>query len=116
MVNFDHVINNDNDEIVNIINRIYVKNKSRVNSLKSIIENSIFDYKYELLSVPDDNFLKNILICLVYSSIDPYLANTPIMEGYWEKIKLVGGELGLNIDNIVPICTIENELIKALIF
>ena len=38
-----------------------------------LIENSIFDYKYELLSVPDDKFPKNILICLVYSSIDPYL-------------------------------------------
>ena len=115
MVSFDHVVNNDKDKIVSFINQMCIKNENNVNSLKAIIENSSFDNKYEVLSVSDDIFLKNILMCLVYSGIDPYLANTPIMENYREKIKLVCNELGLNVNNIVPICTIEEKLFNALI-
>jgi len=115
MVSFDHVINNDKDNIISFINEMCYKNENSVNSLKAIIENSSFYNKYEVLSVSDDTFLKNILMCLVYSGIDPYLANTPIMERYREKIKLVCHELGLNENNIVPICTIEEKLINALI-
>lgn len=115
MVSFDHVINNDNDVIVNFINQLCDKNKNCVNNIKAIIENSSFYNKYEVLSVSDDTFLKNILMCLVYSGIDPYLVNTPIMERYREKIKLVCNELGLNVNNIVPICTIEEKLINALV-
>jgi|APLak6261660231_1056022.scaffolds.fasta_scaffold29591_2 hypothetical protein len=114
MLSFEHIINNDKDEIINFINLMDDKNKDNVARLKTIIKNSSFSYKYEVLSVPDNVFLKNVLMCLVYSSLDPYLANTSIMEKYREKIELACHELGLNTNNVVPLCTIEKELISAL--
>ena len=115
MLSFDHAINSNKDEIINFINYMNNKNKNNVTNIKTIIENSRFEYKYEILSVPSNSFLKNIIMCLVYSGIDPYLANTPIMDKYREKLNLICHELDLNVDNVVPLCTIEKELINALI-
>lgn len=115
VVSFENIINNDSDEIILFINELYEKNKNNIDKLKALIINSNFPYKYEILNVSDDIFLRNILMCLVYSSIDPYLGNTSIMKSYREKIKITCSELGLNIDNIVPICSIEEKLMKSLV-
>ena len=112
---FDNIINCDVDKIVDFINEVNKKNANSSDKLREIIKDSDFYNKYEVLCVPSDVFLKNILMCLVYSDIDPYLANTPIMEGYKEKVKSVCHTLNLDVNNIVPICTIEKKLINELI-
>lgn len=114
VVCFENIINYDSDEITLFINELYKKNTNNIDKLKTLITNSNFPYKYEVLSIPDEMFLRNILMCLVYSSIDPYLANTSIMKNYREKIKISCSELGLSEENIVPICSIEEKLMKSL--
>jgi len=109
------VIDNDTDEILAVVNDIATRNKNNFEQLKKIILESKFSYKYELLDVPNEKFLDNIIMCLLYSSIDPYIANTPIMKHYQSKVSELCEKLGLNSSNVVPVCLIEEKLQCALL-
>ncbi len=54
-------------------------------------------------------------MCLLYSSIDPYIANTPIMKHYQSKVSELCEKLGLKSRNVVPVCLIEEKLQSALL-
>jgi len=109
------VIDNDTDEILAVVNDIATRNKSNFKQLKKIILESTFSYKYELLDVPEEKFVDNIIMCLLYSSIDPYIANTPIMKHYQSKVSSLCENLGLKSSNVVPVCLIEEKLQCALL-
>lgn len=111
----DGIINTNIDEILDVIRDISIKNTDNHENLKKIVINSNFPYKYELMNVPDELFVSNIIMCLLYSSIDPFLANTPIMKRYQDKIAKVCNELGLNKSNVVPISSIEEKIHTALL-
>ena len=111
---FDNIINSDENEIICFVETMTDINKGNEDKLKSLIKNSRFSNKYEILNVPNNIFLKNIIMCLVYSSINPFLSTSPIMKQYREKIAKVCELLGLNIENVKPLCEIESDLINAL--
>lgn len=111
----DGIINTDIDEILDVIRDISTKNIDNHENLKNIVINSNFPYKYELMNVPDELFVGNIIMCLLYSSIDPFLANTPIMKRYQDKVVKVCNELGFNPSNVVPVSSIEEKLHAALL-
>ena len=109
------VIDNDTDEILAVVNDIATRNRNNFEQLKKIILESKFSYKYELLDVPNEKFVDNIIMCLLYSSIDPYIANTPIMKHYQSKVSELCEKLGLKSSNVVPVCLIEEKLQCALL-
>jgi len=109
------VIDNDTDEILIVVNEISTRNKNNFEQLKKIILESKFSYKYELLDVPNEKFVDNIVMCLLYSSINPYLVNTPIMKHYQSKVSELCEKLGLKSSNVVPVCLIEEKLQCALL-
>lgn len=109
------VIDTDTVEILAIISDIATRNKNNLEQLKGIVLESKFSHKYELLNVPNEKFVCNIIMCLLYSSIDPYIANTPIMTHYQSKVSELCEKLGLESSNVVPVCLIEEKLQCALL-
>jgi hypothetical protein len=107
-------MNRNIDEIICFIEEITALNEGNKEKIKLIVSNSDFSNKYEILNVLDNLFLKNLVTCLVYSSINPFLANSPVMKQYQDKVVKICEFLGLNIENIRPICEIESELMSTL--
>ena len=109
------VIDNDTGEILAVVNDIVARNKNNFELLKKIIIESKVPYKHELLDVSNEKFVDNIIMCLLYSSIDPYIANTPIMKHYQSKVSELCENLDLKLSNVVPVCLIEDKLKSALL-
>lgn len=112
---FRGAIESDLETILKIVRSKISDNSGNVEIVKQVIVNSSFSRKYEILNTPDSLLIATVIVCLLYSSINPYVANTPAMALYKKKIEQVCNDLGLDENNIYPVSTIEEKLYRVLL-
>lgn len=86
--------------------------KTSCEEIYKFIDKRSFSNKHVFLEFPNEHRAKAILISLLYSSADPFTAQTFIMEAHVSLLESVCEKLNLSKSCLVPISTIEEKLLE----
>lgn len=88
--------------------------KGKLVQLKEVVNNKMGPFELREYGSNEDLALRVILLSAVWTTLDPFLANTPIGIRAKQEIKIAAELLDVPFSNIGALSTVEDELFSAL--
>lgn len=110
---FEQLSRSSSEEIANNIKGLSAQLKGQFNHLKQILDNKSGPFAFKNHE-NEEVSLHALLLCLVWTTLDPYTANTSIGTKRKAEIESASSLLAVPASDIGPLCILEDELFKAL--